>query len=572
MYVLAFDRDWTVDVNPHPNREAVPLAWVRHWAHDTEHEVWAIGNQDLVEEADIPGTVESIRQRDGDIDALGTKDEYGYYEWWPEREHRLHILAELFPDADGYIVVDDLDLKHVDGWHHYYAWDFVDAVRNERLTVSPPSGDPTPDGGFTSEEEMQDILVDGYVFELTYREEGELKTFLVTHVEPHRPSMTPLRGPPTFWFDPVGSESQFSVRLPNIVALRPVPYDTLAGSATDAAFAAVTEQLQEDPTAVDGDTLETLLTEVTTESFAVNPDTALSMAMLCLQHREDVSELTVEAMIELLDDCSVETRDQALKALCKEATENPALLEPYVVEVATYVGTESPAQQPATRCVMEVAEAFPEAAVDAVPALEAAANADDTATNSFAVYALSMVAGSYPEAVMPAIGVLVEAIRVEDEMVQTNALAALGKIASNYPDAAEPIVDEVVGLLADDAKRVRNNAVGLLGNLAQEHPAVVIEHADQIAARLDDQNIQARVNAALALQRAGEAVPSAIREQQDHIERALHDASPEVRANACLLVGNAEIPIDVDTLRELKENDLDERVQERASWAIAQLR
>lgn len=31
MIVLAFDRDWTVDVNPHPNREAVPLDYVKHW-------------------------------------------------------------------------------------------------------------------------------------------------------------------------------------------------------------------------------------------------------------------------------------------------------------------------------------------------------------------------------------------------------------------------------------------------------------------------------------------------------------------------------------------------------------
>lgn len=70
MCVLAFDRDWTVDVNPHPHRDAVPLEWVRHWAHEAGHEVWAIGNQDLVDEADIPGTVESIRQRDGRTDAL----------------------------------------------------------------------------------------------------------------------------------------------------------------------------------------------------------------------------------------------------------------------------------------------------------------------------------------------------------------------------------------------------------------------------------------------------------------------------------------------------------------------
>jgi hypothetical protein len=116
MYVLAFDRDWTVDVNPHPRHDAVPLEWVQYWARETEHEVWAIGNQDLVDEAEISGTVESIWRRDGDIKALGAQDEHGYYEWWPDRDERLHILAELFPDATEYVVVDDLDLSHVDGW------------------------------------------------------------------------------------------------------------------------------------------------------------------------------------------------------------------------------------------------------------------------------------------------------------------------------------------------------------------------------------------------------------------------------------------------------------------------
>lgn len=137
-YVLAFDRDWTVDLNPHPRKEAVPLEWVRYWAHDTGHEVWAIGNQDLVEEADIPGIEELIRQRDGDLSALGEQDEHGYYEWWPEREQRLHILADLFPDADEYVVVDDLDLSHVDGWNHYHAWGFVPAVQQDELNLTTP--------------------------------------------------------------------------------------------------------------------------------------------------------------------------------------------------------------------------------------------------------------------------------------------------------------------------------------------------------------------------------------------------------------------------------------------------
>ena len=137
--VLAFDRDWTVDLNPHPNKEAVPLEWVRYWAHETDHEVWAIGNQDLVEEAEIPGTVESIRRRDGDIAALGEQNDYGRYEWWPERQERLHILAELFPDAVRYIVVDDLDLDHVDGWDHYHAWEFVPTVRDGEIDLELPA-------------------------------------------------------------------------------------------------------------------------------------------------------------------------------------------------------------------------------------------------------------------------------------------------------------------------------------------------------------------------------------------------------------------------------------------------
>ncbi len=139
MIVLAFDRDWTVDVNPHPNREAVPLDYVKHWNEKTEHEVWATGNQLLVEEANIPGTVETVRRLKGDLSLLGKKDEQtGLYEHWPERETRLKMLEELFPEADQYIVVDDLNLKHVENWDHYYAWDFMDALREGEIELETP--------------------------------------------------------------------------------------------------------------------------------------------------------------------------------------------------------------------------------------------------------------------------------------------------------------------------------------------------------------------------------------------------------------------------------------------------
>jgi HEAT repeat protein len=572
MYVLAFDRDWTVDVNPHPRREAVPLEWVRYWAHKADHEVWAIGNQNLVDEADIPGTVESIRRRNGHVDALGERDEHGYYEWWPEREQRLQILAELFPDAEGDIAVDDLDLGHVDGWEHYYAWDFVEHVRNGEIGLSPPSStDLTPDGGFESGDAVRDILDEGYVFELTHRTDGEQKTHLVTHFESDRPSMTPLKGPPAFWFETVGNDERFSVRLPEIEALQSVPYDRLADPLTGAAFAAVRKQLEDEPASVDGETLRTMLSDAAADATSVDRREALQLAISTVEHRDDDRELAVDATFALLADEPTALGRAALQALHEAATEEPAVLDAYVGELATYASQGSVCQAAATRCLMELAEADPGSVLDAVPALEAAATAETEATQSYAVYALSCVAEAHPEEVFPAIEALIEAMQSEDEATQTNALAALGKITSNYPDAAEAIVDELVAVLDADAKRVRNNAVGLLGDIAQEYPAVVIEYADQIASRLADNNIQARVNASIALQRAGEADPAAIRAQQEQLEAALQDPSPEVRANVCSLIGNANVSVPIETLEEVKENDLDETVRDRAGWAISRL-
>ena len=142
MIVLAFDRDWTVDVNPHPNREAVPLEYVRYWSEETPHEVWATGNQLLVDEAAIPGTVETVRRLKGDLSLFGEYDETtGRYANWPERATRLKMLEELFPEADQYIVVDDLDLSSVDNWDHYYAWDFMEALRSGEINLETPETD-----------------------------------------------------------------------------------------------------------------------------------------------------------------------------------------------------------------------------------------------------------------------------------------------------------------------------------------------------------------------------------------------------------------------------------------------
>lgn len=156
MFVFAFDRDETVSVNGPETRRAVPLGWIRYLAHKTEHEVWAIGNQDLKEEADIPGDAEAAKryeQRWGDPNdhveqriepkleepvltdpsapdpdlttALHVRDEYGGR---LERQQRLRLLSALFPDARGYFVVDNFYLDHVDEWTHFFPWEFVEFV------------------------------------------------------------------------------------------------------------------------------------------------------------------------------------------------------------------------------------------------------------------------------------------------------------------------------------------------------------------------------------------------------------------------------------------------------------
>lgn len=149
--VFAFDRDHTVDVNPHPERDAVPLSWIRTISSRDEVSVWAIGNQRLRHEAQIPGVPELMRELDRGRLLPGILSGMLWVEWYlhrvpvlqtlfatsaphvdshmmPTRTERLELLNQLFDDATEYVVVDDVDLSAVEGWTHYYPWNFVSAV------------------------------------------------------------------------------------------------------------------------------------------------------------------------------------------------------------------------------------------------------------------------------------------------------------------------------------------------------------------------------------------------------------------------------------------------------------
>ena len=134
--VFAFDRDDTVDVNPPPwdDREAVPLTWIAHLAHRTEHIVYATGNQLLKREATIPGTTEILAAHP----AYDWPDSDSSNQLYLSRQEQVRMLGELYDDADQRTVVDNVDLSELDGWAHYYSWDFVPAARKDNIVSELP--------------------------------------------------------------------------------------------------------------------------------------------------------------------------------------------------------------------------------------------------------------------------------------------------------------------------------------------------------------------------------------------------------------------------------------------------
>jgi hypothetical protein len=147
--VLCFDRDYTVSVNPHPDRTAVPLSWVKYFAHYREDiDVWATGNQTLTEEASIPG----IGQAVSCWRAITLPDDIERYHTFvsPQsgrlsRREGLQLIQAVYDHVEThydhsfeFLVVDDVDLSELEGWDHFYPWEFTRAVDDRNISITPP--------------------------------------------------------------------------------------------------------------------------------------------------------------------------------------------------------------------------------------------------------------------------------------------------------------------------------------------------------------------------------------------------------------------------------------------------
>lgn len=146
--VLCFDRDQTIDLNPAPDMEPVPLSWVQFYAHNTQLHVWATGNQQLQIEAGIPTPYEARQlmiDNDHSVDDVpGGGDRY--------REDRLSIIDTLYNlvgDEPTFIVVDDARLNNFcernRGWSWYKSEGFVKNIDSMEIPDPDPdmvSGEP----------------------------------------------------------------------------------------------------------------------------------------------------------------------------------------------------------------------------------------------------------------------------------------------------------------------------------------------------------------------------------------------------------------------------------------------
>ena len=191
--VLCFDRDSTIDVNPHPDHDAVPIAWVKAWAHAPEHEhidVWATGNQRLAGEARIPGT-EHARSCWERLEGRDPSDEYPTeestvlslsrrvlrtilpnldttfsrenHDYQPGRRDRLRLIKDCYEHPDSgyedlprFLVVDNATLSDIDGegWQWWLPWEFTESVRHrgEPLTVPDTTDYPNKPVGLDDRE------------------------------------------------------------------------------------------------------------------------------------------------------------------------------------------------------------------------------------------------------------------------------------------------------------------------------------------------------------------------------------------------------------------------------------
>jgi HEAT repeat protein len=589
MLVFAFDRDWTVDVDPHPRHDAVPLEWVRHLAHETPHAVYAIGNQTLAEEAAIPGVVDIVGHHPDDWDEwLGEKQPTGRYERFPDRRERLALIADLHPDADDYIVVDDLDLSDVDEWEHYHAWEFVPAVNQGQIHPDLPwARDLEADGGLptlagimpadaSSLSSFLDEYTDTVGFEITYLDDGVERTRLCHTVSMDAVALERPSAAPALQCTPLApSDDQFTVPVDAIELLsvvEPPPKLYTADAETpDEEAIGLRRLANTQPEAVRISSVLTLLDRA--DGDMRQDENAVRALRQVAKVRPADCTPAIPILQTLLGGEDHPARADVLATLRAIGETDPGAIAPLAADIIPYLNSRIVSvRREATRCIATTAAECPEDAVDAVPAL-ATIIEDESDALPYAVYALSQLSHEYPEALKPVAETLGGVI-LDDSLsdtVRLNATAGLGRVVGEHPGIAVDIVDDVATLLTAENPQLRNNAVALIGDVAIIHSDVVEPYTEEISELLTVDDTYTRINASGALSRVADDFPDSVADVTPTFIELLSDDDPRVRENACWALGYLAAQDATAPLEERAHGDENADVRKRASWALDQI-
>lgn len=128
--IACFDTDKTVDIGPGGQPGPVPFGHIIELKQADDVSVWATGfNQSLRSRAGIPGMRELKELADSN-------------ESFVERDDRMRLIDEVFPDADEKYVVDDVDLSVLEPeWDYYIPEVYARDELGIEVTNIP---DPTP--------------------------------------------------------------------------------------------------------------------------------------------------------------------------------------------------------------------------------------------------------------------------------------------------------------------------------------------------------------------------------------------------------------------------------------------
>ncbi|MFW6018550.1 MAG: HEAT repeat domain-containing protein [Halapricum sp.] len=599
MAVFAFDRDWTVDVNPHPNRDAVPLEWVRHLAHETEHAVYAIGNQDLAAEAAIPGVVDIVGRHPDDWGQwLGEKRPNGRYERFPLRRERLSLIEDLHPEADRFVVVDDLDLSDVEGWDHFHAWEFVPAVKDGRIDASLPWAEGTagsddlhdddqlvPDGGrpraagiVPRDASHLASFLDDYGppgFEITYTENGDERTRLCWDVIVISDSDDGLADPSVRCSQLPPDDEEFTVPVDAISMLnvqqlstRDITERTVTSTQTAAALRRFAE-LQ--PHAVRVSSVLTLLD--TAEQTPEQKRDALRTLALVAAAKPAECTPAIPILRSLLDDDDLDARHDVLATLRAIGEDSPADIAPLTDHILSALDSkQSQQRREAAGCVAAIAREYPEDVTAAVPDLVTLLD-EAAAWPRSAVYALGRIASADPGTIEPAAHLLADVATDESApaTVRMSATAALGRAIRDSSSLALDLFEDVTALYAAEDTKLRNNAVALTYEVAELHSDVVEPYVDDIAALLTVEDTPTRINASGTLARVAEDFPDSLDHLTPRLVESLTDDDKTVRENICWTLGRMQATEARSALEDRLHEEPDATVRNRIAWALSEI-